>query len=100
MKVISPSSSYNVKKNVTQIQLSQLLMHASETSPIKTEYYMRDSKENMSQFSIESKNLVTVQKREANNSIATLNSSNKKIILYKTNKGYDKIKRDTYNRYK
>ena len=43
------------KKNVTETVLNHLLMQTTDLSPVKTEYYLRNSKENSSQYSIDSK---------------------------------------------
>ena len=97
------NTSFPHKNTTTGPLLNQLLSQTQDISPAKTEYIhkddMKESKDNMSQFSIESKNQVNIQIRELKSNMPSITSSKKKIVLYKTNKGYDRIKRETFERY-
>ena len=101
--MLTSNLSYPNKKNTNNPMLNELLTHPMCISPIKTEYIvkddMKDSKDNISQFSIESKNQVSIQIRELKSNVPSVTSSKKKIVLYKANKGYDKIKREAFEKY-
>lgn len=100
--MLTSNLSYPNKKNANNPMLNELLVQPSGTLPLKTEYMtkddMRDSKDNISQFSIESKNQVSIQIREYQSNAPSNTSSKKKIVLYKASKAYDKINREAFEK--